>query len=705
MAVSDMELEALVGHLFIVGGRMISSASPGAIAMSPPRRAARGRDSDSFFSLISLAPGERQPATFYKSLLDALTETYYNTTGGVTTAMREAIAAASQQVYTFNRVETDFVTVGLACAVLRGSELFVAVVGPARAFLIHGHGPERMPSDFELHEGVLALGAEVEPDIRLYRHHVQPGDFLLLADPSFNRLSDSALSQAASSGQIADLLNNLVGVASPDSACEVIEFVTPLPEEDDEPEPLPRRRRLPALPLLGKIADPSVPPAAAGRARRAEPSGDDAGRKLRQAGSGAAKGLAGAAGGLRVLVERWMPAGTTENPLEQRFKLSVPAQIGIALGVALLTALLTYVVYRMRGDTSQYAQLVREAQSEIEQARDGLGNQAEARPHWETAIFLLDRAAEIRQPGEEIVRLREEAIQALDAYDHVTRISPVLMRTYREESTLRSPVARGLNLYVIDTARGMLYREDLSENGASLTNRNPRIVTQQGEVVGNHVIDTLVDLVWVEEGGVPQRNVLGALTSSGQFITYSPSWDVTVVALPGAANWGEARAMALFDRDLYVLDAGANMIWRYAAGPDSYPRPPEPYFTDVTPDLGDAVDMEIDTNGNIYVLHEDGEMTKYFLGKQEPFIFEGLPQPVGRGAGLFMNVTQVERTLFIADPAGGRLYATALSGAFLANYKDDGDVIFDQISGVYRQDTPAMMYVTAGNRLYYFSLP
>ena len=52
-----------------------------------------------------------------------------------------------------------------------------------------------------------------------------------------------------------------------------------------------------------------------------------------------------------------------------------------------------------------------------------------------------------------------------------------------------------------------------------------------------------------------------------------------------------------------------------------------------------------------------------------------------------------------------RLYATALSGAFLANYKDDGDVIFDQISGVYRQDTPAMMYVTAGNRLYYFSLP
>lgn len=70
-----------------------------------------------------------------------------------------------------------------------------------------------------------------------------------------------------------------------------------------------------------------------------------------------------------------------------------------------------------------------------------------------------------------------------------------------------------------------------------------------------------------------------------------------------------------------------------------------------------------------------------------------------------MNVTQVDRTLFIADPAGGRLYATALSGAFLANYKDDGDVIFDQISGVYRQDTPAMMYVTAGNRLYYFSLP
>ena len=54
---ASLELEALVGHLFVVGGRGISSPSPGAIAMPPPRRAARGRDADTLFGLLTLGKG------------------------------------------------------------------------------------------------------------------------------------------------------------------------------------------------------------------------------------------------------------------------------------------------------------------------------------------------------------------------------------------------------------------------------------------------------------------------------------------------------------------------------------------------------------------------------------------------------------------------------------------------------------------------
>ena len=712
MAVTDMELEALVGHLFVVGGRVVSTASPGAIAMPPPRRTARGREADSFFGLLSLAPGEHQPAAFYEELSNEITRTYFEATGSVTAALREAINVASEYVYKFNRVGSDYVTVGLACAVLRGREMYVAVAGSARAFFVRGDGVERMPSEFELIEGSVPLGAEIDPDVRMYRHEVREGNFLLLADSSFNRLTDNTIRHATSSGAIADALSNLAGVASENGACEVINFVEPLVEEAAEGEApkRPRKRRgLPSLPFLGIEDAPAAgPPSPARYDDEVAAGGAGQGaaqQSLRRAGQSTARGLARATGGLRVLVERWLPEDRSENPLEERFHLSTPVQLGIALGVALLTALLTTVVYQMRGNTSQYAQFVREAQAEIEQARRGAGNQAEARPHWETAVFLLGEAAEIRPPSEEIAALRDEALAALDSYDHVTRVSPVLLRTYPTGSALRGPIVQGLNVYVIDTAQDILYREDLADDSSRLTNRDSRAVVRQGELVGEQVVGGLIDLAWMEDGGVPQRNVLAVLTSSGQLITYSPSWDVSVSVLPGSGAWGSPQAIAVYDRDLYVLDAGASQIWRYTAGADAYSRPPEPYFTDLTPDLSDAVDLEIDPNGNIFVLHADGEVTKYFLGKQEAFVLEGFPQPVASGAALSLSVSPYDRALFIADPAGGRLYTAALNGTFLTHYRDAGDRLFDSISGLYRLGRPEYVYVTAGNGLYYFSRP
>ena len=83
----------------------------------------------------------------------------------------------------------------------------------------------------------------------------------------------------------------------------------------------------------------------------------------------------------------------------------------------------------------------------------------------------------------------------------------------------------------------------------------------------------------------------------------------------------------------------------------------------------------------------------------------GFPQPVSRPTALFLNLTLYDRALFIADPGGGRLYSSALNGAFLANYKDASDQVFDALSGVYNLDQPALVYLTAGNGLYYFPRP
>ncbi len=694
------ELEALVGHLFIVDGRHINAPSPGAIATPAPRRTARGRDADTLFALISLSEDQRRPASFYEGLTEEIASTYFRTAGSVTAALRKAIDSANTTLLKNNAGRDERVSVGLACAILRGQELYLAAVGPARCFLVGDSSVERLPSGDELREGAVPLGVDREPDARFYHREVQPGNFLILADASLDHLRGTTLQQAVESGEVNSALNNLRGVAGESAAGVVIKFVAPLPEGVAEPEPQPRR---PAPREQPQTAAPPARPLAEAPVEASQPKA--ALPFFRRVGRDTALGLARATDGTKTLVEKMLPEDEIENPLAQRLHLSITMQIGVTVAVAVLIALLTTFVYRFRGQSTEYARLVRGAQSEIELARAGADDQASARPHWEDAISLLEQAATIRSPGPETVSLRDEALAALDTYDHVTRITPTLLREYQPGAVLNGPIVQGLNLYLIDTTHDILYREDLDEGGTSLVNREPQVITRQGDLAGDQVVSGLIDLIWMEDGGAPQRNVLAVLSRNGLLITYSPSWDVTAVLLPGYEAWSDPRAIAIYDRDLYILDAGANEIWRYEAGADAYAGSPQRYFTDIEPELADAIDMAIDTNGNVYVLHAGGRISKYFFGRPEPFEFEGLPQPLARPSALFLNLSLFDRAFFIADPGGGRLYATAPTGVFLANYKDADNTIFNALSGVYNQDRPPYVYVTAGGRLYYFSRP
>ncbi|MBN1426829.1 MAG: hypothetical protein JXB07_00495 [Anaerolineae bacterium] len=706
------ELEALVGHLFIVEGRSISAASPGAIATAPPRRAARGRDYDTLFALISLSAEQRQPASFYEQLTSQLSQKYFSTSGSVTAALREAVAAVNDKLLAHNAQLTEPSQVGMACAILRDQELILALTGPSRCFLIRGDRVERLPDDEELGEPLRLLGIDSEPELRLYRREVSDEDFLILADGSLNRLKDAAFRQAVETGEVETALNNLRGVASEFTSAQIIKFVTPLPEDEAAEIPSPQSPAASSPPdpdhEFSEQAPATIPPGVKipmpmkGMGERGEKQDLPPLRKL---GRDTAIGLASVVDGAQVLAEKMLPGEETTNPLEDRFQLSIAMQIGVALAVAVLVALMTAIVYQWRGQTSQYAQLIRQAQSEIEQARAGGNDQAVARPHWEDAIHLLDQASQIRPPSTEIIALRNESLAALDSYDHVTRVNLVILREYQSGSSLRGPIVQGLNLYVIDTTADVLYREDLDESSTTLVNREPQVITQRSNLVSSQVVGGLIDLVWMEEGGVSQRNVLAVLTSNGLLLTYSPSWSATATILPGFEAWRDPRAIAVYNRDLYILDAGANEIWRYQAKDNAYSSLPQRYFTDTIPQLGDAIDMEIDTNGNVYILRSNGQLSKYFFGRESILSFEGIPQPISRASALSLNLSLFDRTFLIADVGGGQLYSTAVTGTFLANYKDSSNTIFYNLSGAFSQNNPPMIYVTASNRLFYFSRP
>src|SRR5688572_3269078 len=144
---SMSELEALVGHLFVVSGRSISSASPGSVAMPAPRKAARGRDADTFFGLVGLGGSQREQASTYEEAVQGVAESYFSSAGSVTSALRDAITTLNTSLRGKNASRDEALTLGLACAILREQELYLAVAGPARCFLIREDFVERLPTD------------------------------------------------------------------------------------------------------------------------------------------------------------------------------------------------------------------------------------------------------------------------------------------------------------------------------------------------------------------------------------------------------------------------------------------------------------------------------------------------------------------------------------------------------------------------------
>ena len=225
----SVELEALVGHLFVVDGRPISTASPGAMASPPPRRAARGRDLDTFFGLITMGEGQRAPAALYEQLASLVSSKYFATSGSATSALREAIGAINAAVRSENASRTDPFDIGFVCAVLRENELIIAVSGPAHGFLAKGgERVERLPDVYDLAEPMVPLGREAEADIRFYRRVVQAEDFLILSDSGLAPLGEVTLREALGDGRVETTITSLRASAASFTSAVVIQFVAPL---------------------------------------------------------------------------------------------------------------------------------------------------------------------------------------------------------------------------------------------------------------------------------------------------------------------------------------------------------------------------------------------------------------------------------------------------------------------------------------------
>ena len=80
-------------------------------------------------------------------------------------------------------------------------------------------------------------------------------------------------------------------------------------------------------------------------------------------------------------------------------------------------------------------------------------------------------------------------------------------------------------------------------------------------------------------------------------------------------------------------------------------------------DLRTAVDMGID--GNIYVLHNNGKLDKYYGGERVPFAVTRVPRPLSGGNALYLDVEEATQYIYVADASERRIVQLDREGAFV----------------------------------------
>jgi hypothetical protein len=735
------ELQAVTGQLYIVDGVMQTvspgAAVPGILVQPPPSKAQRSRSRDFLFVHLTLSGDPAETAVLAQDLLDLISQKFYAASGSLTAALRGAIMAANQTLLRRNLASKEAMREGgLTCAVLRHGELFTLQTGETLALLGHNFGIERLPPRPLDH--ITPLGRTSGLDIRYAHHRLQSGDLLLLADPRISHLPTDSFSVALVDTDIESGLDALIDIVADESArLLMIEFnddslldlpdvVQPTPREGRTAAPIPQPRRDPtaaSLPVTSgdrrpqPVREGTPPPARDGIRTLPAIDRQQVETTARRAGSQAALGLSTFTAWLAELLTRLRPPRTAV-PAEEEEPVSWTWPILIAILIPVLIAVIVSGVYLERGRVQRMAEIRTEMAQLIGLADQAGSDTVQARQHYNNALALAAEAeTEVRPGDEEVARLRTIARERLDVLDDVTRLAARPFYEFSEGTALTHVVLRdGFNggIFILDKGNGLVYEYETDETYLNPLTLEPQARVFNGQAVGNQVVGSVIDMFWRPAGSAVTRDGLAMLDSNGALLTYQPSLGSTfAVPLDLASEWQVPIAIATFDERLYVLDIGAQVIWKYFPNGDDFTANADDrtLFFAEDAELNQVIDLDIfSQDGGLVLLYRDGRIRYYdtrssrLVWDESDVLTNGLLTPLVAPTAVEIVGRGLNASIFIADPGSGRIVQISRpTGQVLAQYRataPDGSELFNQITDFAIAETPLRVFVTTGQTLY-----
>ena len=695
---------------------------PGMLAQPSPQKAARGRERDFLFTHLTLTGAPEQTAELAQGLVERLRTRFFAASGSVTSALRRAIIETNEELLRHN-VERRVTHEGaLSCAVLHNGELYTLQVGEGLAFLGHNFGVERLPARPPQH--LTPLGRSAGIDIRFAFHRLQPGDMMLLCDPRLSYLTGDALGSVLVDTEIESGFEALMDVVAGDSArVMLVEFADELPstlpltfQHSKQPAPKPAtvKKQLqpsPESPVrqAPKPVRANVVEDAAAVVQEEHSAFDTAAveTNARRAASTSARGLSRFIAWIAAVLDQLLSRRNDEPSIHW----AIPTTV--ALIIPLIVGSVVTSVYIQRDTVNQLSHIKQQMMDELTTAESFRDDPDSAQDHYLTVVSLAGQAEALRPNDSEIATMRSDALDGLDRIDGVSRLTATTAYRYAAGTNLTSLTLRGVDggIAVLDQTGNRVYFHPTDDTFEEMTSEEPTTIGFGGQSVGANTIRTLFDIHWLPGSTSATRDSIGMLDTTGGLFSYYPNLgDISGVVLGNSAEWINPTAMSTYLDRLYVLDTGAQKIWKYYAS-SGYAQfeGDESIFFSGEADLGQAIDFDLYADdGSLLVLYKDGRIRYYDTRSgrvqwdESTLAQNGLMTPLIAPVAVKIVGTGLNASIFVLDPGSGRLIQLSRGGTILTQYRildaAGGDVL-TKAADFAVTGSPMRIFVVADDQL------
>jgi len=259
------------------------------------------------------------------------------------------------------------------------------------------------------------------------------------------------------------------------------------------------------------------------------------------------------------------------------------------------------------------------------------------------------------QAGEMLNKAEKDSVDVLNSGYHRSKANEMLQKIQEARDSLDGVVRPDVRV-LADLSQK---RDNVSALG--LLHLNGTLYAFEYNALYPIVLDDVQDPFTIDEnetviaGAVyDDKDSLLFYTTSGKVMEFKDNRVTFVDTSDGAFKKGVA--IEAYSNKLYILDPEGNQVWRYTRRRDKFDTA-ESY--NVNADIVTGVDLAID--GNIYVLGNDGYITKMFSGNREDFPIKHAPtDPLEYPTKIYTDADM--GAIYVLEPKKQRV---------LVYYKDD----------------------------------